>query len=155
MNIFVLDIDIKKCAQYHCDKHVVKMILEHVQMLSTTVNITNNIQTQYKSTHINHPCTIWTKQSLDNWLWLAALTWELNEEYKFRFNKNVNHKSLDVLLKLPYPKLPKKGLTFFAQAMPEIYKIKNNAIHAYRNYYIGEKSHILQYTKRSKPYWII
>ena len=35
MNIFVLDDDIEKCARYHCDKHVVKMILESAQMLST------------------------------------------------------------------------------------------------------------------------
>jgi hypothetical protein len=28
MNIFVLDTDPKKCAVYHNDKHVVKMILE-------------------------------------------------------------------------------------------------------------------------------
>lgn len=28
MNIFVLDTDTKKCALYHNDKHVIKMILE-------------------------------------------------------------------------------------------------------------------------------
>ena len=28
MNIFFLDTDVKKCAQDHYDKHVVKMILE-------------------------------------------------------------------------------------------------------------------------------
>jgi hypothetical protein len=28
MNIFFLDFDTNKCAKYHCDKHVVKMILE-------------------------------------------------------------------------------------------------------------------------------
>ena len=33
MNIFFLDFDTKKCAQYHCDKHVVKMILETAQLL--------------------------------------------------------------------------------------------------------------------------
>ena len=35
MNIFVLDEDPIKAAEYHCNKHVVKMILESAQMLST------------------------------------------------------------------------------------------------------------------------
>ena len=35
MNIFHLDKNPIKCAEYHCDKHVVKMILETSQMLST------------------------------------------------------------------------------------------------------------------------
>jgi hypothetical protein len=33
MNIFVLDKDPHAAAHYHCDKHVVKMILEAGQML--------------------------------------------------------------------------------------------------------------------------
>ena len=35
MNIFVLDEDPIKAAAYHCNKHVVKMIIECAQMLST------------------------------------------------------------------------------------------------------------------------
>ena len=35
MNIFYLDKDPKKAAEYSCDKHVVKMILESAQMLCT------------------------------------------------------------------------------------------------------------------------
>ena len=35
MNIFFLDTDVKKCAEYHVDKHVVKMILETCQLLYT------------------------------------------------------------------------------------------------------------------------
>ena len=35
MNIFVLDRDPYKAAEMMCDKHVVKMILESAQMLST------------------------------------------------------------------------------------------------------------------------
>ena len=36
MNIFILDNDIDKCAEYHLDKHIVKMPLESAQMLCTT-----------------------------------------------------------------------------------------------------------------------
>ena len=35
MNIFYLDEDVQKCAEYHVDRHVVKMILEYAQLLST------------------------------------------------------------------------------------------------------------------------
>ena len=35
MNIFVLDRDPIQAAKYMCDKHVVKMILESCQLLST------------------------------------------------------------------------------------------------------------------------
>ena len=35
MNIFYLDHDVNKCAEMHNDKHVVKMILEYAQLLST------------------------------------------------------------------------------------------------------------------------
>jgi hypothetical protein len=35
MNIFYLDSDPKKCAEYHVDKHCCKMLLEYSQLLST------------------------------------------------------------------------------------------------------------------------
>ena len=36
MNIFYLHKDPQQCARLHCDKHVVKMIIEYAQLLSTT-----------------------------------------------------------------------------------------------------------------------
>lgn len=38
MNIFILDWDVKKCAQYHNDKHVVKMILETFEKFYIFIN---------------------------------------------------------------------------------------------------------------------
>ena len=35
MNIFYLHKDPDICAEYHCDKHVLKMIIEYAQLLST------------------------------------------------------------------------------------------------------------------------
>ena len=37
MNLFYLDEDFDKCAQYHVDKHIVKMPLEAAQLLCTAV----------------------------------------------------------------------------------------------------------------------
>jgi len=88
MNILVLDNDIEKCAQYHCDKHVVKMILESAQMLSATLRL-NGADQGYQVTHKNYPCTKWTRESLSNWKWLKKLATALNKKYKFRFERQI------------------------------------------------------------------
>ena len=152
MNIFILDKEVEKCAEYHCDKHVIKMILESAQMLSAVVRL-NGHDIGYKLTHKNHPCTIWARESLSNYNWLVRLTRLLNYEYRYRYDKDVNHISYDLVKTLPIPDLPDIGLTPFAQAMPEQYKNKN-AVKAYRDYYINEKSSFLTWTKRKKPKWI-
>ena len=152
MNIFILDKEVEKCAEYHCDKHVIKMILESAQMLSAVVRL-NGHDVGYKLTHKNHPCTIWARESLSNYNWLVRLTRLLNYEYRYRYDKDINHKSYDLVKTLPIPDLPDIGLTPFAQAMPEQYKNKN-AVKAYRDYYINEKSSFLTWTKRKKPKWI-
>lgn len=54
MNIFVLDNNPKKCAEYHVDKHCVKMILETFTKFNIFINkkiwksvkfVTNNLKT--------------------------------------------------------------------------------------------------------------
>lgn len=37
MNLFYLDKNLDKCAEYHVDKHVNKMILEAAQLLCTAI----------------------------------------------------------------------------------------------------------------------
>ena len=152
MNIFVLDLDIRKCAQFHADQHVIKMILESAQMLCTVLN-TFGIQAPYKPTHPNHPCTLWAGTSLANWKWLKTLALDLNEEYKYRFVKSRNHQSSLIICDLPIPPIPDKGLTEFAQAMPEKYRVPGDAVQAYRKFYIGEKARFATWRKRGIPKW--
>lgn len=153
MNIFVLDEDISKCAEYHSDRHVVKMILESAQMLSTVCR-ESGIHSGYKSTHINHPCTKWCSESLSNWFWLRNLLYALNKEWRFRYNHSfTNHKSFDVAMKLPYPDIPDIGITKHALAMPDKYKT-DSVVESYRNYYIGDKQHLFSWKNRSKPEWL-
>ncbi len=152
MNIFVLDEDIKKCAQYHCDQHVVKMILESVQLLCTALNKKGFI-TPYKSTHVKHPCVLWIEESFDNFLWLKTLALELNKEYKYRYRKETDHKSISVLAEISACSYAAKGLTPFAQAMPDVYKVANDPIQAYRNFYIGDKAKFAKWTRRNPPDW--
>lgn len=154
MNIFVLDLDIKKCAQFHCDQHVVKMILESVQMLCTVLN-KKGYQTPYKSTHVKHPCVLWLEDSYDNFLWLKELTVALNEEYKFRYQKQTDHKSMTALAEIIDYQYEKRGLTEFPQAMPDEFKVQGDAVQAYRNFYLGDKARFAKWSKRPAPSWFL
>lgn len=156
MNIFVLDSDPVKCAEYHCNKHVVKMILESAQMICTThhlmPNQTVNYTIPYKKTHINHPCNKWLRDSLSNYKWLFNLTKALNDEYKYRYDKS-DHKSWLAIKDLPLPNIPDIGLTRWARAMPDECKV-DSVIDSYRKYYQMKKQDILQYKNRDIPDFI-
>ena len=153
MNIFYLDKDIERCARYHCDKHVVKMILESAQILCTVLWM-HQIEAPYSPTHRHHPCVIWANQSLSNWCWLRELASALNNEYKYRFNHTKNHKSYDVILTLPIPPLADLGVTTMPQALPEEFR-QANPVMAYRQYYVFRKAHLARWTKRSIPRWFL
>jgi len=152
MNIFVLDHDITRCAQFHCDQHVTKMILESVQMLCTALN-EKGFHTPYRSTHPRHPCVLWVGESYDNFQWLSKLALALNEEYRFRYQRDRDHASIAVLGEIRGFRFRSAGLTEFAQAMPEQYKVPNNAVEAYRAFYRAEKSRFAQWTRRPRPPW--
>lgn len=147
MNIFVLDLDPYKAAQYHCDKHVVKMVLETAQILST---ITGH---GYRPTHLNHPCTVWARESTANFQWLYDLGLALGKEFYHRYRKR--HKSSFVIAEQwPPPKsVPSGPLTPFALAMPDEFKTED-PVESYRAYYRVGKEHILWYTRRELPEWL-
>ena len=153
MNIFLLDTDTKKCAQYHCDKHVVKMILETAQLLCGVHHMTNQItEAPYKLSHRNHPCSIWARESLSNYLYLCELGLELCKEYTYRYGKR--HKSQDVIewCLINKPNIADKEFTEPARAMPDEYK-SNCVVESYRSYYMGEKSKIAVWKNRETPEW--
>lgn len=153
MNIFILDEDVKLAAQYHCDKHVVKMILETAQILSTALRENGyDGDDIYRATHKNHPCVKWATESRENFLWLCKLGLELAYEYEFRYEKW--HKSARVISQcIRYNTLiPEGKQTPFPQAMPDKYK-SENVVQAYRDYYIGEKKDFATWKKRDKPFW--
>ena len=155
MNIFVLDHDPMVAAIMHCDKHVVKMILETAQMLSTAHHVHNSAQAPfvYKKAHINHPCTIWVRESFENYDWSFQLFFALNREFSMRRGKN--HESWIKMHKLlSNNPAPRKSLTPFAQAMPEQYKC-GDAVKAYRAYYKGEKARFAtwNWNGAATPYW--
>jgi hypothetical protein len=188
MNIFYLDHDVEACAKMHCNKHVVKMILEYAQLLSTAHRVIDGKETierreikkspskfrnvkvwrlpdstsdnlLYKATHINHPSALWVRQSSTNYMWLAMLLYNLCKEYTHRYTKvhKVEVIGLSSFLIRNVPiKLMNKGIGKFTQptpAMPDTYKVMNDSITSYRNYYIGDKAGFAKWTNRPVPYW--
>jgi hypothetical protein len=153
MNIFILDKSPELAAQYQCDKHVVKMVLETAQILSTVASV-NGLKTQYKPTHKNHPCTLWAGKSKANTEWLIQHGIGLAKEYTKRYGKI--HKSSLVIADLARlqlaSKLPDLGLTPFAQAMPDTYRDTDPVV-AYRNYYKGDKAGIATWKTTAPDWW--
>lgn len=167
MNIFYLDQDPKLCAQYHCDKHVVKMILESAQLLCTAVNVAAGEQvTPYKSTHVNHPCSIWVRESYNNWSYVFRLALELETEWQYRFKHTRNHLSIAKLIghspsiiNQAVNCLSSMPFTATPLCMPEYCKVYPmnhptwDAVASYRNYYNQEKKHLYKWTNREVPFW--
>lgn len=177
MNIFYLHEDPKTCAEMHCDKHVVKMILEYAQLLSTAHRVLDgdpSIELSvsgrkvkrwrlknpdmdsrlFAATHINHPCAVWARQNDSNYKWLRQLLWELLIVYRDRYGKehSVWERCL-AELKDPPKYIIKGQMSKPPQAMPNQYKVIGDPIQAYRNYYCGDKSRFAKWKNGSVPSW--
>jgi len=89
MNIFAIDSDPFKAVEYMVDKHVVKMVVETAQILSTAHHVLDNPINSplYKKTHVNHPSTVWARQSDSNYSWLYNHFIALLFEYTYRYGK--------------------------------------------------------------------
>lgn len=163
MNIFVLDPSPRIAAQSLCDVHVVKMILESAQLLSTQDRLAGVLH-GYAITHENHPCRICLSNPA-NYLWLSAHLGALLQEYTRRYRRI--HKT-EQLYRMYWKKDFRcmSGRTFrqkltLPKCMPDEYRIGNDGIEdvvaSYRNYY-WFKQHTLRrfcYTNRSRPAWLI
>jgi len=165
MNLFILSKSCKECAEFMYDKHIVKIILEAVQMLCTAkllLDPPTDGTELYKISHKNHPVSIWIRESFENYIWTLELVEAMHTEWKYRYGhpENVEHKSYKVAKYLaqhspPESCFPKKGLTTFALAMPEIYKCED-PIESYRKYYKSpEKIRLASWKKREPPSWFV
>lgn len=157
MNIFYLHPDTRKCARYHCDKHVVKMILETAQLLSTAHRVLDETpisESLYRQTHVNHPCSIWVRQSTGNYAWALSLFEELCIEYTFRYDRvHATETKLGSLL-TNYPNNIEDGvITEVPQCMPEDFR-GPDAVEAYRKYYKSKTEKFdMVWTDRPTPDW--
>ena len=159
MNIFYLSNCPQEAAEAHNDKHCVKMILESAQMLSTAHRELDGDVPDilYKSTHKNHPSTIWARSSKQHYDWLFRLFRMLSAEYSIRYSDHnfKVHKTWDKLGKLleHAPKnIKDNGWVDPPQCMPDYCK-DDDVITAYRNYYILEKNNIAVWNHSTQPEW--
>ena len=176
MNIFYLHEETKECAKQHLDKHVVKMILEYAQLLSTAHRLLDGYEYEgksisgrkamrwklddarednlYMASHMKHPSGMWCRETSGNYMWLYSLWRDLMKEYTFRYGKHhVAERLIPFLDNLP--KNIKFGeLTPMPQCMPEQYKVPDS-IQAYKNYYIGDKQRFAVWTNRPIPEWYV
>lgn len=181
MNIFVLDENPRVAAKYMCDKHVVKMVTESAQMLSTVHRILDGSaelrpsksgkkklmywklpdereNVLYRVAHQNHPCTIWAAGGIENYQWLVNHYQALAEEYTKRYGKM--HKAFwknNIGLHLSQPPFNIQNVyrTPFAIAMKKFPQciVHGDAVKSYRNYYIMEKSRFAKWKIGGPPEW--
>jgi hypothetical protein len=180
MNLFILDTDPIKAAQLQCDKHVVKMIVESGQMLSTVHRMLDGTETKrpsksgktmvkywehpeedmenvlYKAVHINHPCTIWSRESIANYIWHYNHFEALCDEYKYRYNKeHATDTLLRKVLMRPPINISEEGQTPFKLAMksnPEC--MFDDPVKSYQAFYKTKKDRFkMVWTKRDVPEW--
>ena len=155
MNIFFLDKDPVIAAQYHCDKHCVKMILESAQLLSTAHRVLDEDDAHpdlYKVAHKNHPSTIWTRSSEDHYIWLYELFRNLSIEFSNRYSKvHLSWSKLGFLLDSLPKNIKDNGWVDPPQCMPDYCKT-DNTVEAYRTYYKSEKASFCTW-KTQEPIW--
>ena len=160
MNIFYLHPDPLTAAEMHCDKHCVKMILETAQMLCTAHRTLDGDEKadklgMYKTVHLNHPSTKWIRGSRLQYEWAFHLFKFLCEEYHYRFKKihKTEAKLREALRTPPLAITDDSTYTQPPQCMPDQYKVLDDAVQAYRNYYIGEKAYFAKWAYTRTPEW--
>lgn len=178
MNIFYFSNSVDECAEWAVDRHVVKMILETSQLLSTAHRILDGTEYTglsktgrkvkrwrlpdhrdtdlYTATHVSHPCAVWVRQSNNNYNWLYCLLGAYLKEYTYRYGKvhSIERSGLFAALATPPHNIPVGRFTQPAFAMDAKYIISDDARINYKNYYNQGKSHLFAWKKRSMPEWI-
>ena len=177
MNIFYISENPVQAAQWMVDRHVVKMILESAQLLSTAHRILDGREIEgksktgrkarrwvlddarepvlYSATHQNHPSAIWCRASVENYNWLVDHFFALMSEYTYRYGKI--HKcqgDISYMLQSPPHNLKEYDMTKMPCAMGDEYIISDNPVINYRNYYKNGKTSLHKWSSRKPPEWI-
>ena len=185
MNIFALSKCPEESAKQMINKHVIKMPTETCQMLHTNIlyfkyksvygvepslkelkkfhaHIKSNLM---KPAMLNHPSTIWARQSRDNFKWLFTHGRWLCHEFTWRYNKKHGSQiRIEDVWKhkqsINEHQYPKQELTPVSIAMDDKYRIENNfyddwdfVIESYRHYYLEGKWQMASWLRDRRPDW--
>ena len=166
VNIFVLDKDLTLSAQYTYDAHVIKGILEGVQIFFSVRRLRYFYEfsacgRMYKLKFAYHGCVKWAMYSYSNYMFLISFIKCLNDEFKYRYLGD-NHASYNHMLSaLQYDDnsvidhFDNVGFTDIYQSMPFVYQ-HTEYVCAYRMYYFFHKRLYLprvSWSRRHIPYW--
>ena len=178
MNIFYVDQDPNVAAQMLVNRHVIKMIVESAQLMSTAhrlldgqmyIDLTKNGRKIKRwrlpddreailnpASHVNHPSAVWCRDTNNNYNWLFLHFQGLLSEYTYRYGKRhaYDNPTLYQALRDP-PKNIRIGHFYPpTPAMAEEYLVNKDSLLSYRNYYKNGKAHLHAWKKREAPEWI-
>lgn len=159
MNIFFLDEDLVKSAEYHVTRHVSKLAIEANQLLSECYR--GEHPYSMSKAHKNHPMAIWIRKTQGNFDYVVKYVDALCKECAFRGYKN--EKNLDVLsFCKAHPPTNLESLSMDFTNPPRCFgDLKgvipetDNVVTDYRNYYVLGKQHLKHYKNRNIPDWFV
>lgn len=164
VNIFFTHLNPTIAAEFCCDAHVRKMVVESTQLLANVYHMEGaTIQpppkvdgTPYAQSHWNHPCAKWAQEDLKHWIWLKMHAWALAREYEFRFGSE--HSCMGALRYMDKNSpVWMQHKTFWDPplAMPDEFKSRvASTVSSYRNYIRHGKTTLHVWTKRPPPVWL-
>jgi len=175
MNIFVTDNDPVKAAQELCDQHVrSKMQIESAIMLAHAFpqEILNHSSTPRTAAgkprrsgkgYFKHVCSIWARESKDNFMWLVDHALEMFDERMLRWPNSKEHFTKTFIEwcrdNVNNTTITKTGITPYAVAINvdcDCRKLVNfeqmSAVDKYRAYIQMDKP-FATWSTRNKPVW--
>lgn len=157
LNVFACDPSPVASAQALADRHVIKMVLETAQVLSTVAVSKGLGEGLYRPTHKNHPVV---KQCIADPLylgWTALHGLALAEEYQRRFERV--HKSARIIhdaIERLSPTTPNNSIVVFPLVMPDEFK-SEDPHESYQRYlrvkYRSWKKYP-RWTRTTPPVWL-
>lgn len=147
MNLFVLDTMPDVAARFNCDRHVVKIILEAVEMMGYAYSHGEFKPLPWlspKRRHLNHPMSKFVRASKQNFDWTFQHTVALCDEYTFRYKKvHAYKKHVDWIgMNFPLSNLHDLGRTDWPRCFGpwrEVVGVTDDAVYDYRRYYMIAK----------------
>jgi hypothetical protein len=166
VNIFFTHLNPTIAAEFCCDAHVRKMLVESTQMLANVYHMEGATVpppsradgAPYAKSHWNHPCAVWVREDFKHFDWLRVHAYGLLNEWKLRFKTpHACEAALNYMTyNLPTPWLTTNTFLCPPLAMPEEFRSRvASPIGSYRNYIRRAKQHLHTWTVRPPPTWLI